>query len=212
MLLALIEVCAGSFAIGLSGAMMPGPLLTATVGETARRGPATGPLVILGHGILEAGVVAAMLLGLGPFLERGEVFAVVALGGAAVLAWMALGMFRSLPALTLDLSGAGSDRGNRVATGVLLSAANPYWVLWWATVGLGLIAASKAIGPWGVAAFFVGHISADLAWYGLVTVAVWKSRRLLSDRAYRVLIGLCAVLLVGFAAWFAVSGVRRLIG
>ncbi|MEK6655195.1 MAG: LysE family transporter, partial [Thermodesulfobacteriota bacterium] len=59
-----------SFLIALSGAMMPGPLLTAAIGEASRRGFIAGPLLVAGHGILELVLVAALLLGLAPYLQR----------------------------------------------------------------------------------------------------------------------------------------------
>ncbi|MBN1636251.1 MAG: LysE family transporter, partial [Deltaproteobacteria bacterium] len=57
-----------SFVIALSGAMVPGPLLTVTISESARRGAMTGPLLIVGHGILELLLLIAIMMGLAPFL------------------------------------------------------------------------------------------------------------------------------------------------
>ena len=45
-----------SFIVALSGALMPGPLLTLTVGEAARR-VLGGPLIIVGHALLELALV-----------------------------------------------------------------------------------------------------------------------------------------------------------
>ena len=42
-----------SFVLALSGALVPGPLFTLTVSESLRRGAKAGPLIILGHGLLE---------------------------------------------------------------------------------------------------------------------------------------------------------------
>jgi threonine/homoserine/homoserine lactone efflux protein len=52
----MIEMAAifgGSFALALSGVLLPGPLLTVTISESARRGFKAGPLLITGHGLLE---------------------------------------------------------------------------------------------------------------------------------------------------------------
>ena len=83
--------------------MMPGPLLTATISESSQRGFVAGPLLIVGHGILEMMLLAALVLGLAPFLRRNDVFAVVAIAGGVILLWMAAAMFRALPTLTLSL-------------------------------------------------------------------------------------------------------------
>ncbi len=64
-------IFASALVIGLSGAMMPGPLLTASIGYTVERGfLAGGPLLVLGHAILELALVALVLAGIGPFLSR----------------------------------------------------------------------------------------------------------------------------------------------
>ena len=142
-----------SFVVALSGALMPGPLFTVTVSESSRRGAGAGPLLILGHGILELTLAAALMLGL----------------------------------------------------------ANPYWTIWWVSIGLGYITHSLKVGIWGVAVFFAGHILADLAWYTAVSTAVWKGKRFMSDRFYRGLIGVCAVFLIVFAGLFGWAGVQRLL-
>lgn len=211
-MLALATIFGTSFVLALSGAMMPGPLLTTTISESVRRGPLTGPFLILGHAILELAMVVALLVGLAPFLARSLVFAAIALVGAGVLIWMAAGMFRGLPALRIDWDARASRSGPLVPTGIVVSVSNPYWVIWWATIGLGYLVSCKALGPAGVAAFFLGHVSGDLAWYTLISLLVARGRRLLTDRVYRGLIGVCATFLAGFAFYFAYAGIERLVG
>ncbi len=204
-----LAIFASSFVIALSGAMMPGPLLTATISESSQRGFIMGPLLIVGHGILEIALVTAMLLGLAPFLQQPEVFVATALGGAAILLWMAFSMFRSLPALHLFCEGGRRRRNHPVVSGILMSVANPYWIIWWATIGLGYILYSWQFGLWGVAFFFTGHILADLVWYTLVAAAVAGGRRFMTDRIYRNLIAGCAVFLVLFAGYFVYTGYQK---
>jgi threonine/homoserine/homoserine lactone efflux protein len=211
-MLPLATIFATSFVLALSGAMMPGPLLTATISESVRRGALTGPWLILGHAILELAMVGALLVGLAPLLARNVVFAAIALVGAVVLIWMAVAMFRGLPRLRIDWSAQADRSGPLVPAGILISVSNPYWVIWWATIGLGYLVSCKALGLAGVAAFFLGHIAGDLAWYTLISVLVAKGRRLLTDRLYRGLIGVCATFLAGFAFYFAYAGIERLAG
>jgi len=107
----LVTIFATSFGLALSGAMMPGPLLTTTISESVRRGASTGPYLILGHALLELAMVAALLVGLAPLLTRAWVFAAIALVGAVVLSWMAVGMFRALPRLRIDWTARGDRSG-----------------------------------------------------------------------------------------------------
>ena len=200
-----------SFIVALSGAVMPGPLLTVTISESPRRGYMTGPLLIAGHAVLELALVVALLMGLAPLLKMEPVFIVIALAGSAVLLWMGIDMLRSLPAMVLATEGDGPKNRNLMVSGVLMSLANPYWSIWWATIGLGYILHSMDAGTLGVVAFFSGHIMGDLFWYAAVSAAIWKGSKLLSDRSYRILIGTCAVFLILFSCLFAWSGVQKLI-
>lgn len=206
----LVVIFFSSFLIALSGALMPGPLLTVTVSEASRRGALAGPLMILGHGILELALVVALLAGLAPFLQRDDVFVVIALAGSVILVWMALSMFRSLPRLSLDVERKGKAKQNLIIAGILFSLANPYWLIWWASIGLGYIVYSVQFGIAGVLFFFAGHILADLSWYAFISLGVAKGRRYFSDRVYRGLIGCCAVFLLFFAGYFLYSGIERL--
>jgi threonine/homoserine/homoserine lactone efflux protein len=190
---------------------MPGPLLTVTISESPRRGLMTGPLLIAGHAILELALVLALLMGLAPLLKTEPVFIVIALAGSAVLLWMGIGMFKSLPTMVLVTQGQNKKGRNLILSGALMSIANPYWSIWWATIGLGYILHSMDAGTMGVVAFFSGHILGDLFWYAAVSAAVWKGRQLLSDRGYRILIGACAVFLIAFSCLFAWSGVQKLL-
>ena len=210
-MLVLITIFFSSIVIALSGAMMPGPMLTATISESSRRGVWTGPLLVAGHGILELALLVALMVGLAPFLMQDGVFAGIALAGSVILLWMAYGIFRSLPSLRLEYQDAGEQQGRLVFFGILLSLANPYWYIWWATIGLGYIAQCQTSGYAGIAAFFTGHILGDLAFYGLVSTTVAKGRSFLNDSLYRKVLGGCAIFLVGFAFFFAFAGLRKIL-
>ena len=207
----LLTIFATSFVIALSGALMPGPLLTITLSESARRGFIAGPLIVCGHGILELLLVLLLLLGLAPVLNNDHVIGGVGLVGAVVLIWMAIGMIRTLPSLTLQ-GVTGSNQGTHpVWAGILMSLANPYWTIWWATIGLGYILYSLKFGLLGVIAFFIGHILADLAWYAAVSFTVARGRRFMNDRLYRGILACCAVALLGFGIYFGLAGAQRFI-
>ncbi len=206
----LLTIFTTSFLVAFSGALMPGPLLTVTIGESPRRGFMAGPLLILGHALLEAALVGAIVVGLAPVLQSRAVFITTSLIGAGVLVWMSWGMFRALPQLTLHVPTDQAAGRNLVVAGALLSLANPYWSIWWVTIGLGYITHSLAQGAWGLVFFFTGHILADLGWYSAVSTMIWKGGRFIGDRVYRWMIGACATFLAVFAGVFALAGLRAL--
>ncbi len=190
-----------SFGIAFSGALMPGPLLSATISESIRRGPSTGPLFILGHGILELILITALFLGLAPILVQKEVFIFIALAGGGFMIFMAIGMLKGIPDLSLQTDENIPLNGNLIFLGAGLSLANPYWLIWWATIGLGYILSAGKLGISGVSIFFAGHILADALWYAFVSAAVSKTRSIMSDKVYRILIGICAIFLLSYALY-----------
>lgn len=211
MTLILLTIFFSSFMVAFSGALMPGPLLTVTVSESTRRGVIAGPLMIFGHGILELLLVVALLSGLASIFTRDDVFIGISLIGGTILLWMAYSMLRSLPQLSFTFEEKDEKPRNLVIAGIVLSAVNPYWTIWWASIGMGYIMHSIQYGIAGVAAFFVGHILADLAWYTLVSFGIAKGRHLFNDRRYRGLIAGCACFLVLFSCYFFYSGVEKLV-
>jgi threonine/homoserine/homoserine lactone efflux protein len=194
-----------SFLVALSGALMPGPLLTLTVAESVRGRWTTGPLVMVGHGILELVLMVLLVLGLGGLLSQSSSIKAVGLAGGAALVVMGLLAVRGAAGIK-----GGEDKGAVKGTGAIrlvlsggvTSLSNPYWILWWATVGVGYLAMSGRLGLKGTASFFGGHIAADLAWYTFVSVAAATGGKLLGGRAYRSIAVFCGVFLICFGGYF----------
>jgi threonine/homoserine/homoserine lactone efflux protein len=202
-----------SFLIGLSGALMPGPVLTVTISQVASRGFWAGPLIVLGHGILELSLVAAVAFGLGRFLTLGPVIGTIAIVGGIFLVYLGYDILRSLKGLSLSLQARAGGRkivDHPVMAGILTSLSNPYWTIWWATIGLGYIALSRQLGRIGLASFFTGHILSDLLWYSFVALTLTLGRKVITDRLYRGVVGLCGLFLVGFGLYFGYSGFKML--
>ncbi len=200
-----------SLILGFSGAMMPGPLLTLTISEAARRGMRAGPLLIAGHALLEATLVILLLFGLAELVQRPPVFALIALIGGTMLIWMGYGMVRSLSGLSLDLSADEQEAVSPLVAGALVSLANPYFTLWWATVGIGYLTLTIESGWLGGVTFYFFHILADLLWYSFVAMAVSRGRTLLTDKVYRGLIASCALFLIMFGGYFGFCGIEKLL-
>ena len=164
-------------------------------------------MIILGHGFIELVLVVAIILGLGAYLKNPIIMAVIASLGGLILIWFGVDMLRSAGKLSLktDQLSQGKTGRHPIIMGILASVSNPYWTLWWVTVGLGYLVAALKLGFTGVLVFFVGHVSADFGWYSLVSLGISRGKRLLSDRSYQFIIRLCGLFLVAFGVWFISS-------
>jgi len=204
-----------SFTVALSGAMMPGPVLAITISESARSGFWAGPKIILGHAILELAVVTALALGLSRFIASNQVSAVIGLiGGGILLAMGAIAVKQGLSNTTMPTAadGKAGRNGRIILSGILGSMSNPYWFIWWITLGTVYLIWALGLGVAGIASFFTGHILADLSWYALVAFIVATGRKIMNDRVYRWLLGMCGLGLLALGIHFIVSGIKFLNG
>ncbi len=205
-----------AFLIGFSGAMMPGPMLGVTIDGSLKRGWIAGPLTVLGHGILEFILIIIMILGLKDFFSNPIVAGLIGLIGGVFLAWMGYGMIRSSVNKSVSLEDQRGENstgmGNLVLAGALVSATNPYFILWWASTGMEFIRQSYASGLIGIFFFFMGHILSDLVWFSAVSIAFSRGKKLINDPVYRRIILLLGIFIIVFSIYFLGSGWKMLLG
>ena len=202
-----------AFVVGLSGAIMPGPVLAVAISESARRGFRAGPLLVLGHAIVELLLVVALAWGLSEVLEQSLVAGIIGVVGGLFLVGMSYTLLRQARHAVSPLEVSSQPHGHvhwLIVSGALMSVANPFWLLWWATVGAKLVLWSLAAGAIGVVVFFLGHILSDLGWYSMVSLVIARGKRLMSPRVYRGLLLICGLFLTGLGVYFIVSGAQFL--
>ncbi len=213
-LAAALSLGAQAFIVGLSGAMSPGPYLTVTIARTMQKGPFSAALMLVGHAVLEAVLLIGFAFGLQHVLQLSTVMLVLALAGGAVVLWMGYGLLAGAVRGTIaaDLESAEGVAGmsghplGAVAHGAIVSLSNPFWTIWWATIGVKLAADGLAIGPIGVAAFFIGHELADISWYGFVIAVVHRGKGLLTPRVYCIIMGVLGAALLYIGLRFVGEG------
>jgi threonine/homoserine/homoserine lactone efflux protein len=212
-----------AYLVGFSGAMMPGPVSAVTLAQSTRRGFWAGPLVTAGHAVMEGLLVLALALGLGGLLSRPGIVAAIGSVGGLMLLWMGTGLAlhawqdkgRESPtapdrnqtpaAAAVPLAGQLAP----VPAGMVTSIANPYWFLWWATVGASYVFLGLEQGVLGLAAFYSGHILSDLSWNSLLALVGTALSR---GRLYTLLFLLCGLFLWGLGGYFLWMGARFWMG
>ena len=207
----LVGISLSWWLVSLSGVMMPGPVSAMAITEGTRRGPVAGPLITVGHAAAEAVMLGLLVLGMNRVLQQPPVLGAIGILGGAVLAWMGWGIAGAAWRNRLDppAEAVGRSAGRSlVRAGLLTTMTNPYWLLWWATVGAAYFVRFTRFGPLAVAGlFFIGHISLDLGWNSFLALVVGAGRGKIPARAFRVVLGGCGVFLIGMSLYFVYSGV-----
>jgi threonine/homoserine/homoserine lactone efflux protein len=175
--------------ISLSGVLSPGPMTAAVVGQGGRSRLA-GLYVSLGHGAVEMPLIALIFFGAGGLLAHHWVRVLVGAAGGIYLLFMGKGL--------LGAHGgpkAPEGRGaSSVTAGVVLSVGNPYFLLWWATVGVGLVTGAAGFGLKGLLLFALVHWLTDLIWLSVLSVASHKGMKAFgAGRKVSVVCGLALI-------------------
>lgn len=193
---------------------MPGSLLTYTIEKSLKNGVKAGPLVSLGHSLLELVLVILLFIGVGQYLETPPAQMIIGFLGGAVLIFFGISMIKDVAQgrIHVDIKSA-SDTNSRgiILQSMLVSASNPYFAVWWASIGLGLMMdAYNLLGVAGVALFYTGHILSDFSWYSLVSLVIGKTRRFINMKVYRIVIVILGAVLIAFGLKFLVSSGKML--
>jgi len=204
---------ASAFAIGFSGALMPGPLLGLTIDVGIKKGAKGGLLLGIGHALLELITVILLMIGLKEFIASPIVSGIIGMVGGLVLLLMGLDMFISAYKNKVSLedlkTGEHKYSGPKlIIKGITVSISNPYFILWWASIGMALLLDSLKVGIVGIALVYIGHILSDISWFTFVAFSMSKSKKLMSPRVYRGLIMSLGIFVSGFAIYFINSGIR----
>ncbi|MBN1432423.1 MAG: LysE family transporter [Methanomicrobiaceae archaeon] len=191
-----------SFLIGLTGALVPGPTLIATINESLKSGWTAGPRVTSGHIAIELAIAIAIVFGMSAMLS--EYTNTIAVLGGAVLVIFGIMNLISARNIKISSTGAPIEAGPFLA-GIITSVTNPYFWIWWLTTGAGFLLAGLKGGVIFAAAFMIGHWFSDLGWFTFVSAGISKGKNVMPERVYRGIIAGCGIFLVGFGLWF-ISG------
>lgn len=196
--------------IGFSGAIMPGSLLTYTIRKSLSAGPRAGFIITAGHAILELLLIILIFLGFDTVLQSDTAQFLISIIGGTLLIYMGIDMILGSIRNTVSVHMDDNDpkAGGMFLSGIVISATNPYFLLWWAVIGLGFIMQSyNSYGLLGVAIYYIGHICADFIWYGLVSTIVGTTRKFIKEKPYRIIIFILGCLLIFFGGKFVYTAI-----
>ena len=189
-----------------SGALAPGPLFLVTITYGAKSGAKSGILFSIAHTIIEFTLVMLLAIGLLNVTNEPTVRLIVGTaGGAALIIFGAMQIRGSLNESDETTSGQGATR-NLFLIGLALTGLNPYFIVWWLTIGVNLILVSlEFAGLGGVVFMYACHVWVDYVWLTLVATFSKRGAKILRHKGYRQIIAVFGVVLIYFGLSFIID-------
>jgi threonine/homoserine/homoserine lactone efflux protein len=190
--------------MSLSGVMAPGPMFAVTLAKSLKS-PWAGVKIAFGHAVVEVPLILLVYFGLVYFLQNDIVQLVLGVLGGGMIIWMGINLFRARHILV----GEGKDTTySAFKAGILMSGLNPFFLVWWVTVGsLLLMTFINTVGVWGLPVFIIVHWLCDLVWLSFVAVVIYRTRSFWGKRLQSWIFIILSLLLIYFGVQFIVKGI-----
>jgi threonine/homoserine/homoserine lactone efflux protein len=198
----ILEMLFIGFTVGLTGAVAPGPMLFATIESSLKTGWSAGPRIVLGHAVLEILICVSILIGMSAIMNESAIRVMSFIGGVSLCIFGGM-IIKNRKNARLEINGSFAVISPALA-GIITSASNPYFWLWWLSAGSGLIMEGLKTGIIAAGFFVLGHWIADGFWYSLVSGSFSRGRTLMPDSVYRRILTACGLFLIVFGLWFIV--------
>ena len=204
----LLQALILGFTVGISAALIPGPMMFATIGISMKKGWRTGPMVFIGHALVESAIFLLILAGAASFLGNRIMSYISILGGFIMILFgmILIGSAKKVSTMDIPASAGKKELSSRpVSAGILTSALNPSFLIWWLTAGSAIIMQEYILGIFAVIAFILGHWAADLGFLVAVSSSSSRGKALLSQRTHERILYFCGTFMAIFGLWFLLN-------
>jgi threonine/homoserine/homoserine lactone efflux protein len=192
--------------ISLSGVMAPGPITAVTISKGSKY-PWAGVMVAAGHGVVEFPLMMAIFFGVGSTLDSPHVRALIGILGGVFVVWAGFGLLRDMKATRIQSS---TDNRSPIFSGILFSIGNPYFLVWWSTVGAALILRSLVFGVFGFVAFALSHWFCDLGWNAFLSYLSFKGGQFFGRKFQQVVFLISGLLMFFVGSRLVADGILAL--
>ena len=200
----LLSFVATIIVVTASGALAPGPLFFATISHGTKHGAKTGLVFSVAHTLVEFSLIMLFALGLLTIASEPLVKVIIGIiGGVILIAFGAFQIRNSIISNPEDLKKTKSSYRHLFLIGIAFTGLNPYFILWWMTVGAQLIViALEFAALLGVVFMFICHVWMDYAWLTGVAYFSKKGTNVMGLKWYKPLMILFGIVLIYFGITF----------
>lgn len=193
--------------VTVSGALAPGPLFFATISYGAKSGAKSGLMFSIAHTIVEFALVMLLAAGLITVTNEPVVKSTIGLAGGIVL--ILFGGMQIRDAFSHKFGETVSpvtETRNQLLMGLVFTGLNPFFIIWWLTVGANLIflALDFASFP-GVIFMYICHVWIDYVWLISVAHFAKMGTKVASSKWYRIIMAVFGVILIYYGITFLVN-------
>jgi len=191
-----------------SGALAPGPLFFTNITHGTKTGAKGGLAFSVGHTIFELSLVLFLAFTLQTVAHEPLIKLVVGVvGGIALLMFGALQVRGALSPKPPSATGKSeAPLKNPLLLGTIFTGLNPYFILWWLTVGMTLIVNALALASFaGVLIMYVSHVWMDYAWLTGTAYLAKKGTSLVGGKGYRMVMIVFGAILILFGLYFLLT-------
>jgi threonine/homoserine/homoserine lactone efflux protein len=169
------------------------------------KSPWAGVQVALGHAVIEVPLILLVYFGLAQFFQNSAVQLALSVLGGGMIVWMGFDLFRT----RRKLSREGKNTSyNAFTAGILMSGLNPFFLVWWVTVGsLLLMNFLNAVGTWGLPLFVVVHWLCDLVWLSIVSFTIFRTHKFWGQGVQEWVFIVLSLALLYFGGQFIIKGI-----
>jgi threonine/homoserine/homoserine lactone efflux protein len=191
-----LEFASEVILVSASGVLSPGPLFFINIIYGSKQGITTGIKIAFGHTMVEFPLVIALALALFTFsyviLNNENLKIISIIGGIAIIVF-ASNQIISTTKVKDDKQNAYviiSNKKGPILLGVIFSALNPFFLIWWFTIGLKLISDSIHFFGFvvGILFLFSFHIWMDYAWLVITSYMIYRGISVLNTKFYSALL------------------------
>ncbi len=209
----LISIFASSFIFGIAAVVSPGPVSTAILSQTPRRGWTVGPLIATGHSFLEFIFILLIFFGMTAGLNSPLIQIFIATFGGILIIYMGASMLKGVMRSNIQNPGIshGSkdlNSGQLIRLGMITTLSSPFWYAWWVTSVPAYLNQQNIFAPAGLAAFYLGHISADYTWNTILSTVVTGGKKWITDKVYNTILALCGIFFIYLGINFLNEAIR----
>ena len=191
--------------VSISGVLSPGPLFFINILYGSKYGSFIGLKIASGHAIVELPLIIAITYGLYSFSYTLHVSDIIfksigLTGGIFLLLFSILQIISILKDKFTNSQAITNPKfniKNPILTGLIFTILNPFFLVWWLTIGSKLISDSVInFGiVEGISIMFLSHIWMDYFWLWFTSFMINKGKSIIKEKVYRIFVFAISVIL-----------------